>query len=408
MRVVIISLLFILANAEWSIVKEGGSAINSPNSDARMEGRRNAATWCYDNNMYIFGGKGENNRLNDLWKYEIDSNRWLWQPNSPEQLTQRSGSASWNIDGVLWLYGGRNDSKGEHSLDDMWEYHPTSRNWSKHNTDGPGNRYGATTWVHEEKSILYLYGGKSDKSTVHSDIWSFDPKTLKWTNVPYSGNSPGARDDSVAAVSGNTVYLFGGRDPSGSDVPRLSQLDLVSMVWKESPLNTGVSGPVAREDQVMWAHKEKVYIFGGRVGSSIKGDFWSYDIDKKQWVELKTKTPPARWGASFCKERDGNLYMSGGAFQDSTSLHNDVWKYGDHVNIVKDSEKNDNLLTFSVVNAVLSLLTLLFVVGIFIGIFVYCVRLGTRRQLDEDLLDDNPLEIVTIGDNDLSVDTIQL
>ena len=70
--------------SEWIQIGD----IDTPNI---LSGRRNMATWCYQDDMYVFGGKSDDSRVNDLWKWESKYNRWIWQPDT--SVSSRSGSS---------------------------------------------------------------------------------------------------------------------------------------------------------------------------------------------------------------------------------------------------------------------------------------------------------------------------
>ena len=51
----------------WSRVKPNG---------AQPEARNGHSACIYKNNMYIFGGRNDNEKLNDIWKFDILKQEW--------------------------------------------------------------------------------------------------------------------------------------------------------------------------------------------------------------------------------------------------------------------------------------------------------------------------------------------
>ncbi|MCE3268292.1 MAG: hypothetical protein K0R49_544, partial [Burkholderiales bacterium] len=124
----------------------GEKGIESQNN---MPGGRNTSISWIDSygNLWLFGGVGfgkfiqdVNNEgyMNDLWKYNISSGKWVWisgtdeinqpgiygipgVPESSNIAGNRQGSISWfGADGNLWLFGGVTDSYQE--MNDLWKY----------------------------------------------------------------------------------------------------------------------------------------------------------------------------------------------------------------------------------------------------------------------------------------------
>ena len=316
-------LLISFASGNWNRIHGGGGAVYNTEPNALLSGRRNAAIWVRENDVYVLGGRADKERVNDFWKYEIKTNRWFWQPDVPSSLFVRSGSSSWILNGLLWLYGGRNDSKTSYSLDDLWSHNPATREWKRYTVTGnPGPRFGSSFWTDEENNYLYLFGGKND-TTILGDLWRFDVSTLTWENVNAKGLSP--RDDAVGLRIGEEVYLFGEKEFTSLNLATMSATNIVSKGDE----------PKKRSDSVMWSNEDTIYLFGGRKDSKTFGDFWSYDTSSNQWTKRNDSiVPEARWGSAFATNRFSEVLLFGGQKQDSSTLSNDLWifKYSDSGN----------------------------------------------------------------------------
>jgi len=195
----------------------------------------------------------------------------------------RMTAASWtDTSGNLWLFGGDGyDSvhDWDSSLNDMWEFSPTTREWTwmggssvvpvtgcasgVYGTLGvpaaaniPGGRSDASKWT-DLSGHFWLFGGQGcDGGTGMgqlNDLWEFDPSTNEWTWIsgsstdpipsggrsgvygtlgkPAAGNVPGGRYGAVSwtDLSGN-LWLFGG---SGNDVA--GNFGYLNDLWKFTP-----------------------------------------------------------------------------------------------------------------------------------------------------------------------------
>jgi hypothetical protein len=165
----------------------------------------------------------------------------------------RDTAASWNdSNGNLWLYGGHyfDSTSQQIFFNDLWKFDGTNWTWIKGSstgnqtgiygtkgipasTNGPGSRYGATSWT-DTHDQLWLFGGV-DSSGVHqlNDLWKFDGSNWVWVSgpsavdqagsygmkgTPASSNMPGARAFAANWIDKNGhLWLWGGlgKDSAG-------------------------------------------------------------------------------------------------------------------------------------------------------------------------------------------------
>lgn len=263
-------------------IKGVASATNSPG--ARME----SASWVDNNgNFWLFGGEGldgtgAEGMLNDLWKYDIGTNTWVWISGSNvrnaagnygtqgvaagSNIPPARGAMAYWADNVgnLWFYGGYNFLY--EPMSDLWRYNINTGIWTwmkgstnsnqppDHGTKGipatsntPGARGYCNTWKDADNN-LYLFGG--GHSLIYNDLWKYTPQNNQWTwingdnqpsqtsitgtqGVSHPQNKPGSRwgASSFTDTEGN-FWLFGGGgySTSPSTPGRLNDL------WKYSPL----------------------------------------------------------------------------------------------------------------------------------------------------------------------------
>jgi N-acetylneuraminic acid mutarotase len=215
-------------------------------------------------NVWLFGGEGydaygNEDELNDLWKYTPSTREWTWMsgsnsggqaggygskgvPAAGNVPGARELGVSWmDSSGNLWLFGGLGATPIG-GLNDLWKYTPASGEWtwmSGSNTpfqggvygtlgvpaasNVPGNRIGAVSWT-DKSGNLWLFGGGG----YSNDLWKYTPSTGEWTwmggsntgnqpgvygtkGVPAAGNVPGGRLYGVNWMdSSGNLWLFGG------------------------------------------------------------------------------------------------------------------------------------------------------------------------------------------------------
>lgn len=193
-------------------------------------------------NFWLFGGEGMvaggGNLLNDLWKYDPSSGEWTWMGGSDSLYAiggpngvygikgtgaagnvpgGRQYASSWTDgSGNFWLMGGLGlgASGGQGYLNDLWEFNPSSNEW---------------TWVSGSNSAnqIGIYGAvaTSSLSTGSQSLW----KPFSAPDVTTQGSStssdPGGRAyaQSWIDASGN-LWLFGGQGYSSSGSGFLNDL----------------------------------------------------------------------------------------------------------------------------------------------------------------------------------------
>ncbi len=270
------------------------------------------------------------------------------------QPGSRFAAASWtDASGNLWLFGGWGFDDGksaadlksadEGDLNDLWEYQPSSGQWTwvggsssanQHGVYGtlgtaakgniPPPRDGASTWV-DKTGGLWLFGGESNDIPGSSssnpgylnDLWEFDPTTTEWTWVGGSNTSdaPGVYGTQGTAAAGNVPGARTGAaswtDASGN-FWLFSGIDLPNDLWMYSP-----------------AKNEWTWVGGGSPANG-----FGYGVYGTPGTPAAANFPGNRGGASTWTDAKGNLWLFGGigspgsgANYDPSFWYDDLWEY---------------------------------------------------------------------------------
>ena len=184
-------------------------------------GRIDAVGWIDNSgNLWLFGGMGEDangttlkNTLNDLWKYNPQTDQWTWMSgsnfsnasgvygilgvssaNSIPGARFRKVPLSWvDNSGNLWMFGG--DGNGDLTtgfLNDLWQYDASNNQWTWmggstesgaqgiYGTQGisgelnqPGARSDAVGWIDKDKNIWVFGGAQTSPDTDLNDLWKY-------------------------------------------------------------------------------------------------------------------------------------------------------------------------------------------------------------------------------------------
>jgi N-acetylneuraminic acid mutarotase len=364
-------------------------------------GRWDAASWTDSSgNLWLFGGYGyaaatntTGILLNDLWEFSPSLDEWTWMGGSstlPQSANGWSGvygmlgtsavgnipgsradAANWvDTNGNFWLFGGTGvDATGATGgLNDLWEYSPSTNEWtwmggsSTVGTNGaqsgvygtlgtpapgniPGGRSGAVHWA-DGSGNFWLFGGSGvDANGVGgwlNDLWEFNPSTREWTWVggsstvgtnggrpgvygslgtPSPGNIPGGRAGSVSWTDGSgNLWLFGGSGYDANGTPTalndLWEFRFFSQQWVWMGGSTASTGCTTYKlGLVICAGPPGVY---GSLGTPSSGNI-----------------PGGRAGSVSWTDGSGNLWLFGGSGYDSAGNNgnlNDLWKFNPSAN----------------------------------------------------------------------------
>ncbi len=351
----------------------------SDGPSAHPKGRRNAVSWCTDDDeVYVYGGKDTSSRLSDMWRYEESTDRWLWLPGGPGPAL--SGMVAWSRnDDQLWMYGGRDDGGSVYA--DLWRYDRGTRVWTKQVPaagPSPGPRFGSASWYRASTNTLYLYGGRpGTRLPQEQELWTLDMPTLTWTLLRQT-NEPGAMDDGHSVIAQNKAYLFGGANQNNSVVSNtLWTFNLDDNTWT----SLGQDGPSAREDFTMWhsVTENALFLFGGKTADKALDEIWRYHIPSATWSRLTSDTrPSSRWGTAVCTDDEGYAFLFGGMTFDQTRVFNDVWKYGVVYSRPGLFDNLDRTTASAMLAAVMS--TLVFAGGVIVLCVLIAKSCASRRK----------------------------
>lgn len=278
------------------------AATNMPGS------RAFSATWTDTNgNFWLFGGEGFDSAgvfavLNDLWEFSPTSHEWTWMGGS---TTVGSNAAPAGVYGTLGVAGAGNS---------------------------PGGRNGALTWV-DASGNFWLFGGQGSDASGNfgwlNDLWTFSPATKEWAwiggnnVINQSGvygtkgqaaatNIPGGRQGGVSFLdrSGN-LWLFGG---VGYDAD--GNWTYLNDLWKFNP-STG---------QWTWVSGSSVFQNLADPGT-IYGQIGTYG---RLGIPAPDNLPGTRVTGAGWADSNGHLWVFGGwgfDWKGFLGYLNDFWEF---------------------------------------------------------------------------------
>mmetsp|Transcript_33785 Transcript_33785/g.62533 ORF Transcript_33785/g.62533 Transcript_33785/m.62533 type:complete len:627 (-) Transcript_33785:73-1953(-) len=268
--------------------------------------------------VYLFGGYNGTAWLNDLWMFDIDTQRWTCIQESSDPHDDDSGSAlgeggaagarggaAAGGGGGAGVGGGQviiNDPRGQVGK-------------------VPSRRFGYVSVVHNNKFVLF---GGFDGSRWLNDMYEFDFATKTWTEIRARGQLPSVRSCPAWAKDDTHVYIHGGYD----GVERKADFfacDLATYTWTEMPCRG--TPPSPRYFHSCCLYGNKMYAYGGYSGSERLADMYAYDFETNHWSEVDCTNGDCPSGRSslVAQVYENSLYIFGG--YNGVTVLNDFYKF---------------------------------------------------------------------------------
>jgi N-acetylneuraminic acid mutarotase len=246
--------------------------------------------------------------------------RWVQATAIPQGANEVIGAA---VDGRLYLYGGQAPPG---PLGIFWSYDPQTQAWSKLKTNPVAVHHAAAAAAGDK---FYVFGGFRNPDTGKSGwwpedkAWVYDTKAQQWSALP---PMPTPRGALAATEAGGKIYVVGGaKIPAGTDLPNGlgpgGPVEMLGTLEVFDPANNSWTSlkpmSLPRNHHGVAAVDGKLFVMGGRVGSSFSGG-WStnattteiYDIASGTW-STAAPLPTARSGIGVAA-LGGKIYVLGG------------------------------------------------------------------------------------------------
>uniref|UniRef100_A0A7S2L7C8 BTB domain-containing protein n=1 Tax=Leptocylindrus danicus TaxID=163516 RepID=A0A7S2L7C8_9STRA len=284
--------------------------------------------------VYLFGGYNGTSWLNDLWCFDIDSQRWECIQESAEHETDLNIHTAANNNGGAHLNNNNEQisdaAAGANVLNhannivvpnDVHHRDDFVVDANANYNERPSRRFGYVSVVHEGKFVLF---GGFDGAKWLNDMYEFDFKTKLWRQIEAKGDLPSVRSCPAWASDEKHVYIQGGYD----GVDRKADFfacDLSTYTWKEMPCLGSPPSPRYFHSCCLYANR--MYVFGGYSGSERLSDMFVYDFDTNHWSEIDCSNGDAPSGrSSLVAQVYGNCMYIFGGYNGSVVL-NDFYKF---------------------------------------------------------------------------------
>ena len=274
---------------------------------------------------YLFGGRDRSTIFDDLWSFDLTTERWQRRRVDGPPAARFGHEATWLPGKGLLIWAGQ---AGPDFFDDLWLLDPSAGSWKELNVAGeaPVARYGSCSGIGPD-GRFWISHGFTANGVRFDDTRSFDVERRRWTDRAPGGSTPVKRClHACWWTSDGRLALYGGQT---NGVPALGDL------WFLTPGVDGEPGGWAeangqpappRQLAAVARRGEQTIVFGGRgEDGEVLADAWVVPDGETALAPLAVAdSPPARSGAAMVHDVSGDrLVLFGGLGDDAFG---DVWE----------------------------------------------------------------------------------
>ncbi len=274
--------------------------------------------------LILFGGRAAGKTFGDTWIFDLKTNAWREVKASGPPARFGHGAIYDPAQKSMFVFGGQASS----FFNDTWAFETEKETWSEVKTSAarPTTRYGIGAVFDSTRERLIVSHGFTSEGRF-DDTWALDLKTEEWTNLTPSGDKPLKRCllDAVYDPVREVMYLFGGCASGFGPCPLgdLWMFDLKTNKWTEIKPSGALPGARDNPALVFDPKGHRAILFGGRAGDPTN-DLWSFDPNAKMWTKLAATGPSARRSHDMIYDpTNDRFYMFGGTGESGAS--NELW-----------------------------------------------------------------------------------
>ena len=314
---------------------------SEPSSEAAMWTRlspsgpgpsaREGHTWTADPSSgltYLFGGRGDQGALDDLWAYDLGADAWSrLRPAGPVPPARFGHTAVW-VDGVgLVIFAGQAGSGSP--MADLWAYDPDADRWHElpSSGDGPAARTGSCAAVGPDGRIWISHGATGDGTGVE-DTWAYDLNVEGWSDETPTGRGPVARSGHRCWwTADGRLVAYAGETPGGVALDELWTLAAPGgpgSAWARAEGDPTIPRSLAAFD----ASRDPIVVVGGLgTGGALLADIVMFDATTlaPSFVKQAGEAPGGRAGAALVDDPAAERRLLFGG-QDGSGLLDELWQ----------------------------------------------------------------------------------
>lgn len=193
---------------QYHVYQNSWKMVKPISGQSKLFARFGQSAVLWQGSLYVFGGYDQHGFCCDgLHAFQFARNAWFKELKTTGKARERYHHTAVVYGRCMYIFGGRSDNE---ALDDLLEYHFDARSWTVIATTGtpPSKRWGHSACVLGDK--MFVFGG-CDGQSCFGDLHEYDFGTRRWSlvDVPHC---PSPRYFHMMIVSADRMYILGGKD----------------------------------------------------------------------------------------------------------------------------------------------------------------------------------------------------
>lgn len=228
--------------------------------------------------------------------------------------------------------------------DELWLYDDPCGRFERIENTGPSAR--GRHMAAFGGGRMWIFGGRfregaSGPYQMYYDLWSFDPQTLEWTEMPAPAEQPTARVNGALVYDGKreALWLMGGNQSDHGDkyLPTndVWSYSITDESWQQQSVSVGPA-PRLFHSALLDPVRDTLVVFGGADETALTGingyfsDLWALDLKSLTWEQLAPSLagPSGRFSAQLVFDAQRGDYLLVGGHDDGVlGNRNDTWRF---------------------------------------------------------------------------------
>ncbi|CAG9317579.1 unnamed protein product [Blepharisma stoltei] len=250
--------------------------------------RWRCASTLVENNIFIFGGRGqENHSRNSFHILDLETNQLVTLKTNGIPRP-REGHSMVTYENFVIVFGGCEGGEEAKPFNDVRVFDMKSSTWdlSKVRGQRPQGRYNhGAAYLNNQ---MFIYGGNGGE-TILSDMYSLLLPSYEWRELTQENSLPGPRENMGCTAACDKIFIFGGNQQTNgtnfsNELYEIEIIEYTANCIKKIP--NGPSPPKRVFHTLLNLNDKYLVLFGGQNEISMLNDVWTYEIAQNQWAEI--------------------------------------------------------------------------------------------------------------------------
>ncbi|XP_032242533.1 uncharacterized protein LOC5516806 isoform X1 [Nematostella vectensis] len=181
---------------------------------------------AFKEKLIIFGGEFTSSTETPLWMFDTTS--LSWSRSFQRGPVNRKSHSAVVCGDCLFIFGGYIDIRG--ATNELWKYDIGTDKWSRErsrSSQWPSPRYSHSAAVFDKSMVVF---GGLEELQCKNDLWLWNIAAKKWTRIKAKGSPPPIFGHTAAKV-GDGMLVFGGESTDGTLYNHLWRFDFDLRSW---------------------------------------------------------------------------------------------------------------------------------------------------------------------------------